>query len=81
MQTLVQDRTADFPRCNHLPDGCMSEIKAAVKADGDESTPQGLFRLDDLLGFGGSGRQRFFAEYRLVVPQTLMHKLCMGGIG
>ncbi len=81
MHTLVQDRAANFPRCNHLPDGQMPGIKAAVKADSDERLPQGLFRFNEFLGFGGCGRKRFFAEYWLVLPQALMHKHCMGGIG
>jgi hypothetical protein len=81
MHTLVEESTTDFPRSNHLPDGQMPGIEAAVKADGDELPSQSLFRLDDLPGYGRRSRQRFFTEHRLVVPQALMHKLGMGGIG
>ena len=81
MHALEQDRATDFPGCHRLPDGHMLGIKAAHKADSDESPPHGLFLFDDFQSLGSRDRQRLFTEHRLVLLQTRMHKLCMGGIG
>ena len=63
MDTLPQQRTANFAGSGSGFDGGVMRVKAAHKTDRDEFVTESHFRFENLDSVFNAGRQRFFAQH------------------